>query len=111
MYIREQRNSYNKLQSQQNIWNKVKKSSKIGQDYKILISDFAYFLRATAKNFWKGDWAMSPSNLRFFMSRSAFSEGNFYANFVKLEIKFRFSCGKWDLYQIISKFQNIMTEL
>ena len=54
---------------------------------------------------------MSPSNLRFFMSHSAFSEGNFYANFVKLEIKFRFSCGKWDLYQIISKFQNIMTEL
>ena len=33
----------------QNILNKVKKSSKIGQDYKTLASIFAYILNAIAK--------------------------------------------------------------
>ena len=31
---------------EQNIWNKVKKSSKIGEDWKHLISNFACFLKA-----------------------------------------------------------------
>ena len=35
--------------SGKNSWNKVKKSSKIGQDYRTLISTFAYFLTAIAK--------------------------------------------------------------
>ena len=33
----------------QNIWNKIEKSSKTGQDKKSLISTFAYFSTATAK--------------------------------------------------------------
>ena len=33
----------------QNIWNKIKKSSKTGQDKKVLISTFACFLTAIAK--------------------------------------------------------------
>ena len=33
----------------QNIWNKIEKYSKIGQDKKSLISTFACFLTATAK--------------------------------------------------------------
>ena len=33
----------------QNIWKKVEKSSKIGQDYKNLISDFAVFMNAIVK--------------------------------------------------------------
>ena len=33
----------------QNIWNKIEKSSKTGQDKKSLISTFACFLTATAK--------------------------------------------------------------
>ena len=33
----------------QNIWNKLEKSSKTGQDEKSLISTFACFLTATAK--------------------------------------------------------------
>ena len=33
----------------QNIWNKVEKSSKIGQDYKNLVSDFAVFMNAIVK--------------------------------------------------------------
>ena len=33
----------------QDIWNKLKKSSKTGQDKKSLISTFACFLTATAK--------------------------------------------------------------
>ena len=35
----------------QNIWKKIKKSSKIGQNYKALISTFASFLTAIAKNY------------------------------------------------------------
>ena len=33
----------------QTSWEKVKKSSKIGQDFKNLLSNFACFLRAIAK--------------------------------------------------------------
>ena len=33
----------------QNIWHKVKKFSKIGQDFKNVLSKFAYFLTAIAK--------------------------------------------------------------
>ena len=33
----------------QNIWHKVKKSSKIEQDFKNLLSNFAWFLTAIAK--------------------------------------------------------------
>ena len=33
----------------QNIWNKIEKSSKIGQDKKSLVSFFACFLNAIAK--------------------------------------------------------------
>ena len=39
-------NAYNPMQ---NIWNKLEKSSKIGQDKKSLISTFGCFLTATAK--------------------------------------------------------------
>ena len=42
-----------------NIWNKMEKSSNIGQYNKILISALAYFLTAIAKfNFRKADWAL-----------------------------------------------------
>ena len=41
--------TYNNIYNQmQNIWNKLKKSSKTGQDKKSLISTFACFLTATA---------------------------------------------------------------
>ena len=33
----------------QNVWNKVKKSNIIGQNYRALISALAYFLTAIAK--------------------------------------------------------------
>ena len=36
-------------QSWTNIWHKVKKSSKVGQDFKILLSNFACFLTAIVK--------------------------------------------------------------
>ena len=39
----------NFLQSWQNIWNKIEKCSKTGQDKKSLKSAFACFLTATAK--------------------------------------------------------------
>ena len=39
----------NKIDPMQNIWNKLEKSSKTGQDKKSLISTFACFLTATTK--------------------------------------------------------------
>ena len=47
--------SYNPAQ---NIWHKVKKYSKIGQDFKNVISNFACFLTAIVSfYFWKEYWA------------------------------------------------------
>ena len=43
--------------SGQNIWSKVRKSSKMEQDWKSLVPTFAYFLTASAKFYFrKGDW-------------------------------------------------------
>ena len=43
----------------QNVWNKVKKFSKIGQYQKGLIYTFGYFLNNIAKIlFWKNDWEL-----------------------------------------------------
>ena len=53
----------------QNIWNKIEKSSKAGQDKKSLISTSAYFLIATAKVEFVvgrlGTRLCLPPNLRF----------------------------------------------
>ena len=37
--------------------------------------------------------------------------GNSYAKFAILDIKFPFTCGEWDLYYNIAKFQNIATRI
>ena len=43
----------------QNIWYKVKKYSKIGQEFKNVISNYLFFLTALSTfNFWNGDWAL-----------------------------------------------------
>ena len=43
----------------QSIWQKVRKYSKIGQDLKNVISNFACFWQLLSTfNFWKGDWAL-----------------------------------------------------
>ena len=48
-----------KYNPSQNIWRKLKKYSKIGWDFKNVISNFAYFLIVlSAFNFWKEDWAL-----------------------------------------------------
>ena len=39
------------------------------------------------------------------------SSGNSCTKFVKLDIKCRLTCGDLDLYQIIDKFKNILTEV
>ena len=60
---------------EQNIWNKIEKSRKTGQNKKSLISICACFLTAIVKfNFWKGDWAMgySPSKFGIFLIISFF---------------------------------------
>ena len=42
----------------QSISHKVKKSSKIGQDFTNLLSDFVFFDSDCQFNFWKEDWAL-----------------------------------------------------
>ena len=81
------------------IWNKViRTSSKIGQDYKTLVSAFACFLTAIVNFlFWKG-YCLHP-NLRFlqyFLSLQFFWKcwGNSCTKFVIFGIKFRLICGK-----------------
>ena len=75
-------------------------------------------------NFWKGDWALGYSSILIwdFSNSPAFpkilslksfgnSWGNSYTNFIILDIKFRFTCAKWDLYWNTVKFQNTMTRI
>ena len=62
--LRETGSSYDQKYSSsdnpgRNIWNKMEKSSNIGEEKKNLISALAYFLTAIAKfNFQKADWAL-----------------------------------------------------
>ena len=65
----------------QNIWNKLEKSSKTGQDKKSLISG-----RET------GQWAMSPPKFEIFLI-CAFREATRVPYFAILDIAFRFTCG------------------
>ena len=37
--------------------------------------------------------------------------GNSYIKFLKIDIKFHFTCGKLELYQKFEKFQNIMNKI
>ena len=70
----------------------------------------------------KGGWALDyvstqtsdfSSISQFHVSLKSFdsSRGNSFTKFVIPNIKFRFNCGKLDLYQSILKFQNIMTSI
>ena len=76
----------------------------------------------TLFNFWKEDSTLGcvSSNMSHFSNISKFAKilnhksfGNPWDNsctkFVKLNIKYRFTCGNWDLRKIIKKCQNIMT--
>ena len=47
--------------TEENIWNKVKKSSKIGQSQKFLISAFVLFLTAIA-NFLFEEWRLGAND-------------------------------------------------
>ena len=51
--------------------------------------------------------------LLYFLKLKLFgnSWGNSYTKFAIVDIKFRFTCGESDLYQIIVKFQNIKTSI
>ena len=94
-----------------NIGHKVKKSSKIGPDFKHFSSNFACFWQLLSKfNFWKEDWALGCmftqiwhfSNISLFpkiLSLKPFdnSWGNSCRKFVMLDIKYRFTCGYSDL--------------
>ena len=71
----------------------------------------AFWLLLPKINFWEGDWAlaMSPPKFKIFPIFRNFSIilnlklfgnswGNWNSAFVILNIKFRFTCGNWDLY-------------
>ena len=89
----------------QNIWKKLEKSSKTGQDKKSLILTFACFWLLLPKfNFWKGDWVLDyfstqiwdfPNISLFPKTLSLKSFGNSWGNsctkFAILDITFRFT--------------------
>ena len=90
----------------QNIWNRIEKSSKTGQDKKSLISTFACFSTATAKVwFLEGGLGTNVStqiwdfpNFPLFskiLSLKSFgnSWGKLYTKFVIIDITFRLTCG------------------
>ena len=84
-----------------NIWSKVRKSSKIGQGYKTLISTFAYFLIATAI-FFSGRETASiqfPKILSFFGN----SWGKLYTKSVTLDIRFCFIFVNWSCTKTLTK--------
>ena len=90
----------------QNIWNKIDKSSKTGQDKKSLTPlSRVFWLLLPKFNFWKGDWALGyvstqiwdfPNIFLFpkILSLKSFgnSWGSSYTKFAILDITFRFTC-------------------
>lgn len=86
----------------QNIWNKARKSSKTGQDWKRLISPFARLLIYFSNIFLLHFLTL---NIKFFSNLW----GDSYKMFVVLDAKFQFVCDKLDLYKSIEKSQNIIT--
>ena len=111
-------------QSRRNIWNKIEKSSKTGQDKKSLISTSACILTATVKvwflegrpttNVYTLIWDylnISSFPTILYLKPSGNSWSNSYTKFDILDIKFRFTCGKIDLSENTVKFQNIMTRI
>ena len=100
----------------QSNWNKKGKFSKTGQDKKIwyvlLRVFFFFFLLLLPKfDFLKGGWALGFVSIQIweFFNVSLFPEilslksfcnswGSSYTKFIVLDIKFRFNCGKSDLY-------------
>ena len=109
----------------QNIWHKLKKYSKTGQDVKNVISNFVCFLTAIVNvSLLKGRLGTSLrlhhiwhfSNISWFrkiLSLKSFSNsfGNLYTKFVMLDIKYRLNCGDSNLSKIIKKCQHIMTRI
>ena len=83
-----------------------KKSSKIGQDWKSLRSNFACLFTVIAEvQFLEGRLGTQILNLKSLDN----SWGNSFSKFFILDIKCRFTCGIVDLHWIIKKFQNFMT--
>ena len=85
----------------QNIWHKVKKYSKNGQNIKNVISNFVCFWQLfSAFNFWKVDWALDcvSTHIWHFSNISSFpkilslkSFGNSWGNSCN---NYRFTCGE-----------------
>ena len=92
--------------------NKYKKSSKVRQDRRNLISVLAYLLSASAESYlYRGDWTLGCVPMQFwdFANISLFPKilslksfdilwGNSNIMFQILDIKLRFTCGAWNLY-------------
>ena len=107
----------------QNIWNKVEKSSKTGQEMFDIY--FCIFFDCYCQSVISGgDWALGCDfiqiwdfpNISLFpkmlsLKLSGNSWGNSYTKFTILDIKFHFTCGESDVCLTIVKFQNIMTKV
>ena len=86
--------------SRQNIWNKIEKSSKIGQSKKDLIFTLACFwLNSPKFSFLKGDYTIlgyiSFQNWAFFKSRFVTREGFCITKFYIVDVKFPFTFGRF----------------
>ena len=109
----------------QNIWNKLKKASKTGQDKKVWYLLLRVFRMLLPKfNFWRGDRTLGYVSTIiwdfpniFFIPKVLIlmlfsnSWGNSCTKFAILDILFRFTCGWSSLYWNIVKFQIVWTRL
>ena len=105
----------------QNIFRKIKKSSKVRQNQKLLISVFTYFLSTSAKClFLQGRLGTkSPRSFGIFLIFLYFLRSkpygkswcDLYKKFPTLDIKFRFTCDDRKLYWNFVKFPNIMSRI
>ena len=113
---------------QKNIWNNVRKSSNVGPTKGFDIYFCLRFVLTYYQSLISRDWALSYvstqiwdlSNVSWYFFSNIFlinlksfsnSWGNLFTNFVIIDIKLCFTCGKSDLYWNIVKFRNIMARI
>ena len=89
----------------QNIWHKVQKSSKIGQDFKSLLHNFACFLTAIVKFiFWKEDWTASPPKVDIFVIfPKSFAERELWCTNINISGEQHYFCLCWKFIHSKSK--------
>lgn len=99
----------------------MKETAKTGEDNKTLISALTYLSIIIANILFLGGGLTTGlccyPILRFFLRLPNFlisqvlGRGNFHAKFVIFDTTFYFACGKLNMCNIVTKFQNFMTTI